>query len=388
MAETLSDAASIAPQETADGTTVSGSAVNRSGTEAIPDPPANPSRVGLGLSAVLAGALAAGVGVIDPDWLLSCAWAGVASSGLGLIGIPWLQAWKTGQVIRAEGPQSHLKKAGTPTMGGILFIPVGIVVAGWATQWDPDGVAVGLLTLGCALIGWFDDLAVIQKQSNKGLSPPQKLGLQLFLGLIFCGWMAWSGVSTDITLPGLGSLSLGWGYWLLAVFVLTGTPNAVNLTDGMDGLAAGVVAIILVGLGSLAWTGADPELAGWAWVMAAACLGFLAHNRNPARVFMGDTGSLGLGGALAGVALVTDQLWALAVMGGILIFETLSVVIQVSYFKYTKRKTGEGKRLFRMSPFHHHLELSGWSEIQVVGCFYLVTGILTGGAWWLNRITG
>ena len=381
MAETFSDSTA---ESTPLGSESRGSQINHEGDPA--DYPSHLDRRGQWLSGILAVVLTLGIAIDAPSALLPWGLAAALSGVVGIWGIPLLRAWKTGQVIRTEGPQSHLKKAGTPTMGGITFVPVGIAVALVWTGWDPWVVAVSLLTLGCGLIGWLDDLAVIQKQSNKGLSPRQKLGLQLLFGILFCGWMAWAGVETQVSVPGLGSLALGWGFWPLALFVLAGTTNAVNLTDGMDGLAAGVVAVILVGMGSLALTSgsADPDLAIFALAMAGACIGFLAHNHNPAKVFMGDTGSLGLGGALAGFALLNDQLWALALMGALLVFETLSVVLQVGYFKYTKRRGGEGQRLFKMSPFHHHLELSGWNEIQVVGAFYGLTGILVLVSWWMR----
>lgn len=331
----------------------------------------------LGLGLALTGLL---VGV--RLWVLVPFGASVLASGvLGSLLIPWLRRWKAGQVIRQEGPQSHLKKAGTPTMGGISFLPVGLLVAwGW-TGWDPQVLAIGVLTLASGFVGWLDDWQVIRQQSNKGLSPQQKLFLQLGIAALFCGYLAWQGIPTGLTLPGLGTLSLGGLFWPLAVFVLVGTNNAVNLTDGMDGLAAGVVAILLFGLGLIH---RDPELSVLAFGLSGACLGFLAHNHHKARVFMGDTGSLGLGGALAGLALLGDQLWALALMGGVLVVEALSVILQVSYFKYTKRKTGEGKRLLRMSPLHHHLELGGWSEVRVVGFLYGMTALLVGlgWAWW------
>ncbi len=329
--------------------------------------------LGLALSGLLVG--------IRPEVLVPFGLSVVGSILLGSLVIPWLRHWKAGQVIRQEGPQSHLKKAGTPTMGGISFLPVGLLVAGIWTGWDPHLLAIALLTLAYGFVGWLDDWQVIRQQSNKGLSPKQKLFLQVGIAALFCGYLAWQGIPTGLTLPGLGRIPLGWLFWPLAVFVLVGTNNAVNLTDGMDGLAAGVVAILLFGLGLLH---GDPQLSVLALTLSGACLGFLAHNHHKARVFMGDTGSLGLGGALAGLALLGDQLWALALMGGVLVAEALSVILQVSYFKYTKRKTGEGKRLLRMSPLHHHLELGGWSEVQVVGSLYGITALLVGlgWAWW------
>ncbi len=305
------------------------------------------------------------------------------AAGLGWIGVPGLRRWKAGQVIREDGPQSHLSKAGTPTMGGITFVPMALLVALIWTQADPQVIAAAALTLAYGAVGWWDDWWVIRRQSNKGLSPRQKLLLQLGIAVAFCGWLAWSGMSWSVTIPGLGVIPLSWGFWPLVVFVLVGTNNAVNLTDGMDGLAAGVIAILTMGLGTLVLP-EDPQLAIFSFCLGGSCLGFLIHNRNPARVFMGDTGSLGLGGALAAIALMGDCLWALAWMGAVLVMEGISVIGLVSYFKYTKRKTGEGKRLLRMSPIHHHLELGGWPETQVVGVLYLISALLVGLGWGLD----
>lgn len=344
---------------------------------------------GMALSLGLGLALSALVIGIRPQVVVPFGLSALGSALLGSLLIPGLRRWKAGQVIRQEGPQSHQKKAGTPTMGGISFLPVGLLVAGiwkglrpaYANGWDPHWLAVALLTLAYSFVGWLDDWLVIRQQSNKGLSPQHKLLLQVGVALGFCVYLAWQGIPTSLTLPGIGTLSLGWLFWPLALFVLVGTNNAVNLTDGMDGLAAGVVAILLVGLGLLH---RDPELSVLAFTLSGACLGFLVHNHHRARLFMGDTGSLGLGGALAGLALLGDQLWALALMGGVLVAEALSVMLQVGYFQYTKRKTGTGRRLLRMSPLHHHLELGGWSEVQVVGSLYGITALLVGlgWAWW------
>ncbi len=334
---------------------------------------------GMALSLALGLALSALVIGIRPQVIVPFGLSVLGSALLGSLLLPALRRWKAGQVIRQEGPPSHYKKAGTPTMGGISFLPVGLLVAGSWSGWAPQWLAVALLALAYGLVGWLDDWQVIRRQSNKGLSPQHKLLLQVGIGLVFCGYLAWQGIPTALTLPGIGTLSLGWLFWPLALFVLVGTNNAVNLTDGMDGLAAGVVALVLAGLGL---TAADSELAGLAFALSGACLGFLVHNHHRARLFMGDTGSLGLGGALAGLALLGDQLWALAWMGAVLVAEALSVILQVGYFQYTKRKTGQGKRLLRMSPLHHHLELGGWSEVQVVGCLYGVTAVLVGLGWW------
>lgn len=305
--------------------------------------------------------------------LLVCA---IVTAGVGYWVVPLLVRLKTGQVIREDGPQAHIKKAGTPTMGGVFFVPVAILVAVVWSGFAPSAIAVCSITLGYALIGWLDDWQILRRKSNKGISPRMKLALQVGFGALFCAWLAWSqsGNITTIALP-FGAINLGLLFYALALFVLVAESNATNLTDGVDGLAGGTVAIALLGLGVLV-APTSPALMIFCACMSGSCLGFLVHNRNPARVFMGDTGSLALGGALSGVALQTDTLWALFILSGIFFVESLSVIAQVSYYKATKGPDGVGKRLFKMAPFHHHLELSGWSELQVVAVFYTINTIL------------
>ncbi len=307
----------------------------------------------------------------------------VVTAGLGYWAVPLLQALKTGQFIREDGPQTHLKKAGTPTMGGLFFVPVGVFVALiWScltvgVQELAPVMAVSIVTLAYGTIGWVDDWQVIRLRSNKGISPRMKLGLQIGVGVLFCTWLAISqpaGITT-ISLPFNLALPLGLLFWPLAVFVVVAESNATNLTDGLDGLAAGTCAIALVGLGAIV-APASPSLMIFCACMSGSCLGFLVHNRNKASVFMGDTGSLALGGALSAVGLLSNNLWALFILSGIFFVEAISVIAQVSYYKATKGPDGIGKRLFKMSPFHNHLELSGWSETQIVGVFYLINSVL------------
>ncbi|UBF25355.1 phospho-N-acetylmuramoyl-pentapeptide-transferase [Kovacikia minuta CCNUW1] len=331
-----------------------------------------------GLSAVAlfldlaAGRVGQTLSLALPLW--SCA---LASAGLGFWVVPLLRSLKAGQIIREDGPQAHLKKAGTPTMGGIFFVPVAVAVALLWSGFSSQVVAVSALTLGYAAIGWLDDWQIIRHKSNKGISPRMKLVLQIGFAALFCLWlMATQPISiTNLALPLGLTLPLGFLFWLLAGFVLVAESNATNLTDGLDGLAAGTAAIALLGLGALI-APTSPELMLFCACLSGSCLGFLVHNRNPARVFMGDTGSLALGGALAAVAIITNSLFGLLILSGLFLVETISVIVQVGYYKATKGPDGIGKRFFKMSPYHNHLELSGWSETRIVALFYLVGGLL------------
>jgi phospho-N-acetylmuramoyl-pentapeptide-transferase len=306
-----------------------------------------------------------------PLWI--CA---LASAGIGFWAVPFLKALKAGQIIREDGPQSHLKKAGTPTMGGAFFVPIAVAIALILTGFSSNVIAVSLLTLGYAAIGFFDDWQIIRQKSNKGISPRMKMGLQIGFAIAFCGWLLLTHPSlTTVVLPLGIMLPLGSLFALLACFVLVAESNATNLTDGMDGLAGGTVAIAFLGLGAIVGPN-NLDLMTFCACMSGACLGFLVHNRNPARVFMGDTGSLALGGGLAAVGLLSNSLFSLLILSGLFFWETISVIIQVAYFKATKDANGVGKRFFRMSPFHNHLELTGWTEIQVVSWFYAIAAVL------------
>ncbi|NEP09009.1 MAG: phospho-N-acetylmuramoyl-pentapeptide-transferase [Symploca sp. SIO1A3] len=305
------------------------------------------------------------------------------TAALGLWVVPLLRSLKLGQIIREDGPQTHLKKAGTPTMGGVFVVPVAVAIALlWSgsiatTQDLVQVLVVSLVTLAYAGIGWLDDWQIIRRCSNKGISPRLKLALQIGVGLVFCSWLAWNnpvGI-TNIILPFGVVFSIGLLFWPLVMFVLLAETNATNLTDGVDGLAAGTGAIALLGLGAVI-APTSPGLMIFCACLSGSYLGFVCHNHNPAKVFMGDTGSLALGGALATVGILTQNLWCLFILSGLFFVECLSVILQVSYFKYTKKKYGEGKRILRMSPFHNHLELSGWSETKIVGVFYIINGIL------------
>ena len=295
-------------------------------------------------------------------------------------GIPRLRSLKMGQVIRQEGPQAHLTKAGTPTMGGLLVVPVGTIIGslisleGTASQ---QLFAVSAITLAYMVIGGFDDWSSLTKKTNTGLTPRGKLLLQSLAAVVFLGLAAWQGwIQQSVSLPFGWSLPLGLLIWPLGLFVFLAESNATNLTDGLDGLASGCGALVFTGMAlqlMLRGENGDPALAGFCMAMAGAWLGFLIHNRHPARAFMGDTGSLAMGAALGAVALLSDSLWPLLVMGGVFLAESLSVIIQVWVFKATKGPDGQGRRVFRMAPLHHHFELGGTSERTVVPCFWLVT---------------
>ena len=285
-----------------------------------------------------------------------------------------------GQVIRQEGPQSHQSKSGTPTMGGLLLVPCGVVVGSLVSPSDPRLLPIGLVTLAFMVIGGVDDWRSLTKRHNTGLTPKGKLLLQALAAGLFLLWAGLHGaIPTSIALPWGWLLPIGLLIWPLGLFVFLAESNATNLTDGLDGLAAGVGAIVLVGLSlqlMLRGNGGDPALAGYAAALAGAWLGFLLHNRHPARVFMGDTGSLAMGAALTAIALLSNSLWPLLLMGGLLLAESLSVILQVWVFKATKGADGQGKRLLRMAPLHHHFELGGWSERRVVVSFWGVSLLL------------
>ena len=312
--------------------------------------------------------------------------AALVSWGVTAWGVPKLRALKLGQVIREEGPKAHQSKAGTPTMGGLLVVPVGVLIGGLITPSDPRLLAVAAITLAYMAIGAVDDWRSLTKQTNTGLTPKGKLALQAGAALLFLIWAAtggWMGATEagDVALPLGWVLPLGLLIWPLGLFVFVAESNATNLTDGLDGPAAGCGSVVFTGLGlqlMLRGNQGDPALAAFCLAMAGCWLGFLAHNRNPAQLFMGDTGSLAMGAALSGVALLSNSLWPLLVMGGVFLAESLSVIVQVWVFKATKGPDGVGKRVFRMAPLHHHFELGGMAEQQVVINFWAASLLLVG----------
>ena len=265
-------------------------------------------------------------------------------------------------------------------MGGLLVIPVG-VIAGCLISWEGRSaaqlLAVGLVTLAYMVIGGIDDWSSLTKRTNTGLKPRGKILLQSAAAMVFLGWSAWQEWIPDtVNLPFGMVIAFGWLIWPLGLFVFLAESNATNLTDGLDGLASGCGALVFTGLGlqlMLRGNEGDPAMAAFCMAMAGCWLGFLIHNRNPARVFMGDTGSLAMGASLSAVALLTNSLWPLLVMGGVFLAESLSVIIQVWVYKATKGPDGVGRRVLRMAPLHHHFELGGTSEQVVVPMFWLAT---------------
>lgn len=283
------------------------------------------------------------------------------------------------QSIREEGPESHQAKAGTPTMGGaFMMVALTIGVAIFA----PWNVATGMLlflTLGHCLLGFFDDFVKAVKKRNLGLTAKQKLLGQFILAAIFCYFITEIMViPTTLWIPVVDAhIQLGFAYYILAFLIIVGATNAVNLTDGLDGLASGTSAVAAIAfsvIGLMIYSTessvAAESVAFFGSIVTAVCLGFLVFNINPAKVFMGDTGSLALGGAFAGMAILTKTELLLVVIGGIFVMEALSVIIQVISFKT------RGVRVFKMSPIHHHFELSGWSEQTVVNRFWFGGAVL------------
>ncbi|MGT2756245.1 phospho-N-acetylmuramoyl-pentapeptide-transferase [Streptococcus ovuberis] len=297
---------------------------------------------------------------------------------LTIIGMPIFiktyQKAKIGGQQMHEDVKQHQAKAGTPTMGGTVFLLVALslgLIFALITQasWSTYGILFILFLYG--LIGFLDDFLKVFKQINEGLNPKQKLVLQLVGGLIF--YLAHINHSGSGLLNVFGyDIQLGWLYIFFVLFWLIGFSNAVNLTDGIDGLSSISVVISLLAYGVIAYKQSQLDLLIVIGIMIGALLGFFVFNKKPAKVFMGDVGSLALGGMLAAISIALHQEWTLLLIGLVYVIETASVMLQVAYFKHTKKKYGEGRRIFRMTPFHHHLELGGlsgngrpWTEWQV-----------------------
>ena len=292
--------------------------------------------------------------------------------------IPELHKLKFGQSIREEGPKSHQAKSGTPTMGGVMIIAA-ITLATLAAAPLTAGVWLALFVmLGHFALGFLDDYIKVVKKRNLGLKARQKLLGQIVIAVVVVFFAQHElGIATTVWLPLVhAELDIGLFYYPLVLFVLVGTSNAVNLTDGLDGLAAGTVTVAALAYMAVALAFSATGLAVFAAAIAGASCAFLRFNHHPARVFMGDTGSLALGGAIAALGILTHTEILLAVIGIVFVAEALSVIIQVISFKTT------GKRVFLMSPIHHHFELKGWQETRVVHMFWLVGAVFAAlGAW-------
>lgn len=300
----------------------------------------------------------------------------VVSMGLTLLAMPhfirWVASRGWGQEIRPEGPADHQVKAGTPTMGGSVFVVTSFLASWLVAKPSLELAVLWFVILGGFAIGLLDDLTALMKKQNLGLKARQKLVLQGVLGLFPAAYVVWGKGMDTIHLPG-GYQIHGWPWVLLVgVMVVVATTNAVNLADGMDGLASGAAIPTLAFFALVATCGGQSSVTVTALAFIGGLLGFLWYNGYPAKVFMGDTGSLALGGALAGMALLTGRPVMLILVGGLFVAEALSVIMQVAYFKATK-----GKRIFKMSPLHHHFALSGMHEVKVVTRFWLTSLILT-----------
>ncbi|ANU19725.1 phospho-N-acetylmuramoyl-pentapeptide-transferase [Planococcus plakortidis] len=283
--------------------------------------------------------------------------------------IPLLKRMKFGQSIREEGPESHLKKTGTPTMGGLVFlisiILTVLLVAAFNGELTTQVVILLIVLFGYGLIGFLDDFIKVVLKRNLGLTSLQKLLGQIVIAVLSFFLLRANGFDTALGIPFTdASIELGWIYVLFIVFWLVGFSNAVNLTDGLDGLVAGTASIAFAAFGILAIIQQETGIALFTFAVAGGLLGFLVFNKYPAKVFMGDTGSLALGGALAMVSILLKQELLLLLIGLVFVIETASVILQVGSFKLRK------KRIFKMSPIHHHFELSGWSEWKVVTVFW------------------
>ncbi len=295
---------------------------------------------------------------------------------LGPLLIPQLKRLKFGQNVRSDGPSRHLQKAGTPTMGGLMFLAGTAAAVLMLSRGLTDGLIVLIVIVGFGLIGFIDDYLKVVLKRSLGLRAREKLLWQILLAAGLAYWVVYGmGRGAEIVLPYSGYFTTGgiqldlgwWPFMVFTVIVVVGAANAVNLTDGLDGLAAGVSMIAALALMIISLLVLKEGVAISMAALSGGCLGFVFFNRHPAKVFMGDTGSLAIGGGLGAAAVITRSELFFLIIGGIFVLETLSVIIQVISFQTT------GRRLFRMSPLHHHFELGGWSENRVVLTFWALT---------------
>tara|TARA_Y100001968_G_scaffold314769_1_gene340546 strand:+ start:1879 stop:2997 length:1119 start_codon:yes stop_codon:yes gene_type:complete len=337
------------------------------------------------VAVILAASIATEISTKNSLLTIPLLLSAILSYYISKFSIPILNRVNLNQVIRKEGPSKHLEKSGTPTMGGLLIIPIGLII-GNLFYLDSISklqiISISCLTLTYMLIGIIDDWKGLTKNRNKGLSGKEKIGFQVLASIIFLQWANMNNwIDPKISLYFNNSVDVGLIIWPIALFVLLAESNATNLTDGLDGLASGCGALVFAGLGvhlTLSEQIYHHSLGSFCLSMAGIWIGFLFHNRHPAKIFMGDTGSLAMGGCLGAIALLTNNLWALFAMGGIFFAESLSVILQVTYFKITKKLKGKGKRLFLMAPLHHHFELEGIKEEVIVHKFWLLTICLIG----------
>lgn len=330
--------------------------------------------------------------IISAMTLLSFAIAGVS----GVFLVPFLHKLKFGQPIKVkDGPQWHAKKQGTPTMGGFMFIISTILTAilgYWLWRWNYNPDTTSTATINqfyrllsvivfaalFGLIGFIDDFIKVVRKNNDGLSPMQKIAMQLVFSVGFLFALSRSGdTSTRLDFGFFKTPELHIFYYIILVPVIIYLTNAVNLTDGVDGLCGSVTFVAMLIFTVCASILGNSEMTFFTMALAGGCLGFLIWNFNPAKCFMGDTGSMFLGASVTGVGLVFHKHLLLILVALVYILEALSVVIQVTYFKYTKRKYGEGRRIFKMTPIHHHFEMSGYSEYKIVITFS-AAGIISG----------
>ena len=306
----------------------------------------------------------------------------LVSSFITFLSIPKLKKIKLKQIIREEGPKKHFIKKGTPTIGGLFFITIGILIGNilyFKTENYSVILSLSFLIISFMIIGLIDDLLSLKKQFNTGLTSNQKLILQFFISLIFIMICASNNLISHTIQIANKSIDIGNLIYPIGIFVLLAESNSTNLTDGLDGLLSGCSILIFTGLAItilIENPNNNETLAPLCIVMAGTCMGFLLLNKYPAKLFMGDSGSLAIGASLAGIALISNNLWSLLIMGGIFAAESISVIIQVSIFKISKLIQGKGYKLFLMTPIHHHFELQGNNESTIVSSFWIITLIL------------
>lgn len=290
--------------------------------------------------------------------------------------IAYFKMKKMGQAVREEGPQAHLAKTGTPTMGGFIFLIsillTSVITGFWQKELTPSFWSILFILFLYGLLGFLDDFIKVFKKRNLGLNSKQKLIGQIVGGIILYAIMKSEGISDMLYIPFIGDVNLGFVFGAFAVFWLVGFSNAVNLTDGIDGLVSGLGSISFATYAIIAWHQEQYDIMLICVATIGALLGFFIYNKKPAKIFMGDVGSLALGGILAAISILLHQEWTLLLIGLVYVVETASVILQVGSFKLT------GKRIFKMSPIHHHFELSGWSEWKIDIVFWIVGLVMSG----------